>query len=37
MEVYRIETGKIITTICTLLALSKGFRNTPKKLLEFKF
>jgi len=37
MQVYRIETGKINTTICTVLALSKGLEILPKKLLEFKF
>lgn len=37
MQVYRIETAKINTTICTVLALSKALEVAPKKLLEFKF
>lgn len=37
MQVYRIETAKINTTICTVLALSKALEVPPKKLLDFKF
>lgn len=37
MQVYRIETGKVNTTISTLLALSKGLEVSPKKLLDFDF
>jgi transcriptional regulator with XRE-family HTH domain len=37
MQVYRIETGKINTTISTILALSKALDIKPRKLLEFEF
>lgn len=37
MQIYRIETGKVNTTISTLLALSKGLELQPKQLLEFQF
>ena len=37
MQVYRIETGKINTTISTLLALSKALDVAPQELLNFKF
>ncbi|TWF33692.1 Xre family transcriptional regulator [Chitinophaga polysaccharea] len=37
MQVYRIETGKINTTISTLLALSKALEVAPHELLNFKF
>ena len=36
MQVYRIETGKINTTISTVLALAKGLEIQPKKLLDFE-
>lgn len=36
MQVYRIETGKVNTTISTVLALAKGLEIQPKKLFEFK-
>ena len=35
MQVYRIETGKVNTTISTVLALSKGLNVHPRKLLDF--
>jgi transcriptional regulator with XRE-family HTH domain len=37
MQVYRIETGKINTTISTVLVLSKALDISPKKLLDFDF
>ncbi|WP_367115594.1 helix-turn-helix domain-containing protein [Chitinophaga sp. CB10] len=37
MQVYRIETGKVNTTISTLLALSKALEIAPQELLNFKF
>ena len=37
MQVYRIETGKINTTISTILALSKALDIKPRKLLDFEF
>lgn len=37
MQVYRIETAKINTTICTVLALSKALEVHPKQLLDFTF
>lgn len=37
MQLYRIETGKINTTISTLYAISKALNVTPKKLLDFPF
>jgi transcriptional regulator with XRE-family HTH domain len=37
MQVYRIETGKINTTISTVLALAKALDVSPKKLLDFEF
>jgi len=35
MQVYRIETGRINTTISTVLALAKGLEIHPRKLLDF--
>lgn len=35
MQVYRIETGKVNTTISTVLALANGLEIHPKKLLDF--
>jgi transcriptional regulator with XRE-family HTH domain len=35
MQVYQIETGKVNTTISTILALSKALEVPPKKLLDF--
>lgn len=37
MQIYRIETGKVNTTISTLLVLANGLEVSPKKLLEFDF
>ena len=37
MQVYRIETGRVNTTISTVLALSKGLEIPPKKLFEFNY
>lgn len=37
MQVYRIETGKINTTISTVLALAKGLEIPPKRLFDFNF
>lgn len=37
MQIYRIETGKVNTTISTVLALAKGLEVTPAKLMEFEF
>lgn len=37
MQVYRIETGKINTTISTVLVLAQALDTTPKKLLDFDF
>ncbi|MBV7533048.1 helix-turn-helix transcriptional regulator [Chitinophaga sp. sic0106] len=37
MQVYRIETGKVNTTISTLLALSKALEVPAKELLDFTF
>lgn len=37
MQIYRIETGKINTTISTVLALAKGLEIPPKKLFDFNF
>ena len=37
MQIYRIETGKINTTISTVLALAKALDTIPKKLLDFDF
>lgn len=37
MQVYRIETGKINTTISTLLALSKALEVPAQELLNFSF
>jgi DNA-binding Xre family transcriptional regulator len=36
MQVYRIETGKVNTTISTLYALAKALEIHPKKLLDFE-
>ncbi len=37
MQVYRIETGKVNTTISTILHLAKALEVSPKKLLDFDF
>lgn len=37
MQVYRIETGKVNTTISTVLALATALDVTPKKLLDFEY
>lgn len=37
MQIYRIETGKINTTISTVLALANALDTIPKKLLDFDF
>lgn len=35
MQIYRIETGKVNTTISTLQALAKALKVPPKKMLDF--
>lgn len=37
MQIYRIETGKVNTTISTLYALATALEISPKKLLDFEF
>ena len=37
MQIYRIETGKINTTISTLLSLATALEIPPKKLLDFEY
>lgn len=37
MQVYRIETGKVNTTISTVLALATALGVTPKKLMDFEY
>jgi transcriptional regulator with XRE-family HTH domain len=37
MQIYRIETGKVNTTISTVLALATALEVTPKKLLDFEY
>jgi transcriptional regulator with XRE-family HTH domain len=37
MQIYRIETGKINTTISTLLSLATALEVPPKKLLDFEY
>ena len=37
MQIYRIETGKVNTTISSVLALAKGLDVKPSKLMDFKF
>ncbi|MFA6057857.1 MAG: helix-turn-helix transcriptional regulator [Taibaiella sp.] len=37
MQIYRIETGKVNTTISTLYALAIALEVSPKKLLDFDF
>lgn len=37
MQIYRIETGKINTTISTLLSIANALEISPKKLLDFEF
>ena len=37
MQIYRIENGKVNTTISSVLALAKGLGVTPAKLMDFKF
>jgi len=36
MQVYRIETGKINTTISTVFVLAKALDTLPKKLFDFE-
>lgn len=37
MQVYRIETGKVNTTISTIYAIAKALEVPPKTLLDFEF
>jgi transcriptional regulator with XRE-family HTH domain len=37
MQVYRIETGRVNTTISTVFAIAKALDVPPKKLLDFRF
>lgn len=37
MQIYRIETGKVDTTISTIYAIAKALEVSPKKLLDFEF
>lgn len=37
MQIYRIETGKVNTTISTMYAIAKALEVSPKKLLDFEF
>jgi transcriptional regulator with XRE-family HTH domain len=37
MQIYRIETGRINTTISTLQAVAKALNVPPKKLLDFEY
>lgn len=37
MQIYRIETGKINTTISTLQSLATALDIHPKRLLDFEF
>jgi transcriptional regulator with XRE-family HTH domain len=37
MQIYRIETGRINTTISTLQAIAKALNVPPKKLLDFEY
>ena len=37
MQVYRIETGKVNTTISTILCIAQALEVSPKKLLDFEF
>ena len=37
MQVYRIETAKVNTTISTLLTLAIALEVNPKKLLDFDY
>lgn len=37
MQIYRIETGRINTTISTLYALAIALEVHPKKLLDFEY
>ena len=37
MQIYRIETGRVNTTISTLYALATALNVAPKKLLDFEF
>ncbi len=37
MQIYRIENGKVKTTISTILALAKALQVSPKELLNFEF
>lgn len=37
MQIYRIETGKVNTTLSTILHLAHALDIPPKKLLEFDF
>ncbi len=37
MQIFRIEHGKINTTISTILAIARALNVPPKELLEFEF
>jgi transcriptional regulator with XRE-family HTH domain len=37
MQVYRIETAKVNTTISTMLALATALNVPPKKLFDFEY
>lgn len=37
MQIYRIETGKVNTTISTIYAIAKALEVPPKKLLDFEY
>lgn len=36
-QIYRIENGKINTTISMVHALAEGLQTTPRELFDFKF
>jgi len=37
MQIYRIETGKVNTTLSTMYAIAKALEISPKELLDFEF
>ena len=37
MQIYRIEKGKVNTTISTVYAIAKALEVQPKKLMDFEF
>jgi transcriptional regulator with XRE-family HTH domain len=37
MQIYRIETGKVNTTVSTLYAIAKALSVQPKKMLDFEY